>query len=133
MGVPTSPYNVSAAYAEVWQGTIERLQQELENARDMPAWAIAVVVLCAVSTFCVLVVCGFGCGLLVQQNYNNSKKAAAEHSRVLLSSDSALHSPTGNGVEEDTASAEGNPRVVARMSSKKAGKRVKAVDDDMEL
>jgi len=132
MGVTTPLYNVSAAYAEVWQGTIDRLQKELENARDIPAWAIAVVVLCAVSTFCVLVVCGFGCGMLVHQNYNTSKSAAAEHSS-LLSSDSALHSPTANGAEDDTVSAGGNPRVVARMSSKKAGKRVKAAEDDMEL
>ena len=57
---------------QVWQRTIDTLQHELDQARDMPAWAIAVVVLCFVGTLCMFLVCGIWCGILLQQSSSSA-------------------------------------------------------------
>lgn len=79
------------AYANLtrdsWYKTIDNLEQQLEAAREMPPWAVAVIVLCGLSLLGMLVTCGFGCGVIVQQ-----QQVSHEGPRnSLLASDSAAH------------------------------------------
>ena len=50
-----------------WRVAIDSLENRLDAARDIPPWGIAVIVLTALSLLSMLIVCGFGCGVLVQQ------------------------------------------------------------------
>ena len=72
---------------QVWQHTIDALEQNLEEARDLPAWAIAAVVLGCVSILCTLLVCSCGWGMMLQQR-SDSGGRAVESERGLLSPDS---------------------------------------------
>ena len=116
----------------VWQRTIDTLQHELDQARDMPAWAIAVVVLCSVSTLCMLLVCGIGCGVLLQQSSSNVGRRV-ESERGLLASDSAAQQ-----VDDSSAyDAESSPAAQAPKNRRKSKPTNRsnpdAVVDDMEL
>ena len=104
-----------------WHATIDKLEYQLEAAREIPPWAVAIVVLCALSLLSMLVICGFGCGLLVQQYVQQE-----EQRNRLITSDSAV-----SELElQDNVEASSEPA----LSSKKKGKqRVSREDDDMEL
>lgn len=105
-----------------WHSTIDRLEEQLEAAREMPPWAVAVIVLCALSLLSMLVICGFGCGLLVQQHVNQE-----DQRNRLLASDSAVHELE---LQDNAEPAQ----TQTKPSSKKKGKqRVSREDDDMEL
>lgn len=116
----------------VWHGTIDTLQHELDQARDMPTWAIAVVVLCSVSTLCMLFVCGIGYGILLQQS-SCSAGRRVESERGLLSSDSAAQKID----DLSTYDAESRPTSQAPKNTRKYksnnGSKPDAGVDDMEL
>lgn len=120
-------------YTETWQSTIDHLKADLDAARDIPPWAIAVITMCAVSLLLALFACGFGLGLLAQSSAN-AQKNRRETSQGLLNADSAAQRLNdqpdgGNDLEMDASPVE-------RRSSTKKGKR-RVVDqtalDDAEL
>ena len=50
-----------------WLATIDTLEDQLERARTIPPWAVAVLVLSAICMLAILIIFGFACGLFVQQ------------------------------------------------------------------
>lgn len=105
-----------------WHATIDKLEEQLELARKIPPWAVAVISLCALSLLSMLVICGFACGLFVQQHVQKE-----EQRNRLLASDSAVQELE---LQENTENAP-----APGPSSKKKGKQrvSRDVDDDMEL
>lgn len=70
-----------------WQSTIDHLRSDIDAARDLPPWAVAVITLCAISTFVALIACGWG-GLLLLSHVS-TYTSKLESNRRLLNSDSA--------------------------------------------
>ena len=103
-----------------WHATIDKLEEELELARQIPPWAVAVISLCALSLLSMLVICGFACGLFVQQHVQKEEQRSG-----LLNSDSAVQELE---LQENTEDA---PAPVP-ISKKRAKERV-SVEDDMEI
>jgi len=114
----------------VWQHTIDTLQHELDKARDVPAWAIAVVLLYSVSTMCILLVCGIGCGVVIQQRRSNAV-LRVESERGLLSLDSA-----GQQVDDLSSPASQAPKNIrkSKRTSKATNRSTSdALEDDIVL
>ena len=100
--------------------TIDSLEEQLELARSVPPWAVAVIVLCALSLLAMLVVCGFACGLAVQQHVQKD-----ERKKRLITSDSAVQELE---LQENVALT---PTPPASETPRKKGKM--PLSDDMEL
>jgi hypothetical protein len=113
-------------YTEAWQSTIDHLKADLDAARDIPPWAIAVITMCAVSLLLALFACGFGLGILAQSS-TGAQKNRHETNQSLLNADSAaqrLNEQTGRASD-----LEMQPSPVAHRSSTKKGKR-RVVEED---
>ena len=115
----------------MWQHAIDAMQDELDQARDMPGWAIAALVLSSVSTLCTFLICGITCGVILQARSGGSRGFESE--RGLLSSDSAaqqVEDLSTSDVESSPASQPSKNRQIA-----KSIKRAKCEEsvDDMEL
>jgi len=105
-----------------WLATIDSLQDNLEAARQVPPWAVAVICLCALSLLSLLVIFGFACGLFVQQHIQNEERESR-----LLNSDSAAREGEVQLEENIEMTMEAGP------TSKKKGKERVACVDDREL
>ena len=70
-----------------WDTTIDILEDQIEQARGVPPWGIAVIVLCALSFVSILVVCGFSCGLLYQYRLQQQE----QHKRLIIADAAVSH------------------------------------------
>lgn len=115
----------------VWQYTVDALQYELEQARDMPAWAIAVLVLSSVSTLCTFLICGVACGMILQGRSVGSRGVESE--RGLLSSDAAAQQTEDLSTYDVEPSSTPPPAKNKRKAQNSNRAKCEASVDDMEL
>lgn len=89
-------YNVSSV--QVWQATMDMLDEHIRSARDMPEWAIAVVVLCAIVLCVAIGAFVFGCALFAFYSVSGKRRQRdALLSDVLMSA--AAEEPAEESVE----------------------------------
>ena len=51
-----------------WQHFVDILHEELEHTRNMPTWAVAVIISSCISTFLVLIGCGVGFVMIMKES-----------------------------------------------------------------
>ena len=110
-----------------WINAIDSIEEQLEIARKVPPWGIAILVLSGLCMLVVLIILGFACGVLSEQCLARRDY----HNRFVASNDIVRELDQDMEIEANEEAPPQTP--VGEATPKKKSKQRVAREDDMEL